>query len=444
MRPSLLLVDDDQAFTEAAAAIARLNKFEPQTAYSVATARRALTARGFDLVLMDLGLPDGSAFDLVDEVRRNGSAAAIVTGNVSVEAASRAVRLPLQEYLLKPMDHTRYEALLNETRERWFVRRGRNLHTPLPGFVGTSPLMQEVYRQIRRVSCTDATVMLVGESGTGKEVVARALHGESGRMGPFVAVNCGAVAPELLASHLFGHERGSFTGAVRQHRGHFEQAEGGTLLLDEITEMPLHLQAHLLRALETRRVARVGGTGEHPIDVRVVAATNRDPYDAIQSGQLREDLYFRLGEFCIDLPPLRQRGRDVVQIAHAILDQLNSRYAQARRFDESTLGWLTDYSWPGNVRELRNTIHRAYILSEDDDVRLSAPRAGLARRADELGMVSFAVGTPLETVEREMLMRTLAHFHGDKTRAAEALGISTKTIYNHLARQHLAFLPHGV
>jgi len=436
-RPSLLVVDDDVGFVEATTALAQLHNFEACRAHSLGAARTATQRRRFDLILVDLCLPDGSGFDLVEEIGASRGAVAVVTGNASVATAARAVRLPISDYLVKPLERSRFDALLEQAQAVWSAQGGSSDDVERCGdFIGSSAPMQALYRQIRRVAPTHANVLLVGESGTGKELAARAIHALSGRSGPFVAVNCGAVAPELLASHLFGHERGSFTGAVRQHRGHFEQAQGGTILLDEITEMPLALQAHLLRVLETRSLIRVGGDSEHALDVRVIAATNRRAEDAMAAGKLREDLYFRLGEFVLPLPPLRLLGNDIAQIGEALLLQFNVRYGTDRQFAADAWTGVANYSWPGNVRELRNAVHRAFILGDGGPVRLP-PMQDVAARGSDLavaGCLVFPVATRLDLVHREMLLRTLDHYAGDKSRTAEALGISVKTIYNHLAR----------
>ncbi|HSX62692.1 MAG TPA: sigma-54 dependent transcriptional regulator [Tahibacter sp.] len=434
-RPSLLVVDDDEGFVEAATALAQLRNFESCGAHSLDAARIATQRRRFDLILVDLCLPDGSGFDLVEEIGESRGPVAVVTGNASIATAARAVRLPVSDYLVKPLERSRFDALLEQAQSVWSAQYSAGDEVSGCGdFVGDSPAMRAVYRQIRRVAPTHANVLLVGESGTGKELAARAIHDLSGRSGPFVAVNCGAVAPELLASHLFGHERGSFTGAVRQHRGYFEQAQGGTILLDEITEMPPALQAHLLRVLETRSVIRVGGDSEHALDVRVVAATNRRAEEAMAAGQLREDLFFRLGEFVLQLPPLRLRGGDVALIGEAMLQQFNQRYGADKRYAPDAWSGVVDYAWPGNVRELRNAVHRAFILSDGNLVRLAPLRNAASAGADVAGCLVFPVGSRLDRMQREMLLRTLQHYAGDKARAAEALGISVKTIYNHLAR----------
>ncbi len=433
-RPTVLVVDDDREFVEAASLLANARQFDACSAHSLSGARLALESRPYDLVLMDVGLPDGSGLELLDEIRSSGSAVAVVTGTEMGEMAAHAANVLVSDYVLKPLTGSRLDEILARAYRTWHLR-GNVASTFVPaGFIGTSAAMRWVYEQIQKVGPTDVSVLLVGESGTGKEVAAQALHDRSNRGGPFIAVNCGAVSPELLASHLFGHERGSFTGAVRQHKGHFEQADGGTIFLDEITEMPMALQAHLLRVLETRRITRVGGSGERPVDVRVVAATNRDPAKAIDAGQLRADLFFRLGEFCLALPPLRERGDDAVLIAESIVQQLNARYGTSKKLDPTASASLRSYSWPGNVRELRNLVHRGHILSPDNYVRVACATSQALPSSDPM-LVSFRVGTPLDEVEREMMLRTLAHFHGDKAKAAHALGVSAKTVYNHLARQ---------
>jgi DNA-binding NtrC family response regulator len=431
-RPRLLVVDDDKEFVEAATTFAEASNFSARGAGTVALARDALRDDKFDLVLLDLALPDGSGFELVEEFG-NRSSIAVVTGSASVDEAARAVGMPISGYLRKPLARQQFSSLLNSvvaSRSSLAPSVGRNFQE----FVGESLAMQKVYREIQRVGPTPANVLLVGESGTGKELAARALHQVSGRTGELIGVNCGAVAPELLASHLFGHERGSFTGAIRQHRGHFEQAHGGTLLLDEITEMPLALQVHLLRVLETRRITRLGGMNEHEVDVRVIAACNRRPADAVREGRLREDLYFRLAEFSIALPPLRERGEDAVLIAEALLRDLNERYGTSKYFSHQSQANLRFATWQGNVRELRNVVYRAYIMCDDDVVVIPEGEAFDMHRIDQENILRFPLGTRLDVVEREMLIKTLEFFNGDKVSTAKALGITVKTVYNHLAR----------
>jgi DNA-binding NtrC family response regulator len=303
--------------------------------------------------------------------------------------------------------------------------------------LGNSPAMQEVLRLIARVGPTDASVLLTGESGSGKELAAQLIHRRSSRhTGPFVAINCGAVPAGLIEAELFGHEKGSFTGAVRAHAGVFERAHGGTLLLDEVTEMPLDMQTRLLRVLETRKFYRVGASVELLTDVRVIAATNRCPLKAVESAQLREDLLYRLAVFPIGMPPLRARGNDVELLAEHFLAELNARAGTQKRLSAVARMMLKQHSWPGNVRELKNCIERAFILG--DEVLEPAPliQTGASPRggqsADTRERLDIRVGSRIEDMERSLIEATLDHFQGNKRRAADALGCSLKTLYNKL------------
>ena len=296
---------------------------------------------------------------------------------------------------------------------------------------GGSSAMRTVYAMIDKVAPTPATVFVVGESGSGKELVARTIHDRSERRrGPFVAINCGAIPSNLIEAELFGHEKGAFTGASRQHRGCFERAAGGTLFLDEITEMAPDMQVRLLRVLEIGRFVRVGGDGEINSDVRIIAATNRDPQTAVREGKLREDLMYRLAVFPIHLPPLAEREGDAELIAELFLSQLNERAGSAKRFSRAALSAIRDYGWPGNVRELKNAVQRAFIMAEDVvDINL-----GQLAGPDVSGAcLKFPVGTSLAEMEKQAIYATLDHCKGNKRRCAEILGVSLKTLYNRLA-----------
>jgi DNA-binding NtrC family response regulator len=304
----------------------------------------------------------------------------------------------------------------------------------LQQIVGASKVMRRLYEAIKKVAPVDASVFLHGESGTGKELAARAIHNLSNRReGPFIPVNCGALSAELLNTELFGHERGSFTGAVRQHQGYFERASGGTLFLDEITEMPLSFQVYLLRTLETGTFIRVGGHREIKADVRFIAATNIDPWQAVETGKLRHDLLFRLMEFPLSLPPLRERGEDIVLLAHYFLDGFNTSYKENKQFTKEATRFISKNIWSGNVRELRHAIHHAFILAEDEidekDFQKGQLQSSIHHKED---FVHSLVGLPIEKVERTLILATLEHFNGDKRQAAECLGISLKTLYNRL------------
>jgi DNA-binding NtrC family response regulator len=315
-----------------------------------------------------------------------------------------------------------------------FVAAARAASAPALGrfgrLYGSSTVMHEVYRMIEKVAPTEATVFITGESGCGKELVARTIHERSPRAhGAFVAINCGAIPQNLIEAELFGHERGAFTGANRQHRGCFERAEGGTLFLDEITEMPPEMQVRLLRVLEMGRFVRVGGDGEIRTNVRVLTATNRDALDAVRDGRLREDLMYRLAVFPIALPPLREREGDTELLAEHFLQSLNVESSASKRFSRAALTTIRAYHWPGNVRELKNAVHRAFIMAEE---LVELDLAGLACPAVEGECLRVPVGTSLAEMERQAIFATLDHCRGNKRRAAEMLGVSLKTLYNRL------------
>jgi len=324
-------------------------------------------------------------------------------------------------------------------RIRLLSERASPVERSFPGFgflYGASSAMRDVYRMIERVAPTEATVFFVGESGCGKELAARTLHEHSARRaGPFVAVNCGAIPSALIEAELFGYEKGAFTGAARTHKGVFERAAGGTLFLDEVTEMAPDMQVRLLRVLESGVFARVGGEEEVHADVRVVAATNREPVAAVQEGRLREDLMYRLAVFPIELPPLRKRGEDVELLAEYFVTEFNREAGADKRLGSETRAALLAHSWPGNVRELRNAIQRAYILADgvievDPGTLVASER--LKSRATGAAL-QFEIGVPLAEMERRTIFATLDHYRGNKRRCAEVLGVSLKTLYNRLS-----------
>ena len=320
------------------------------------------------------------------------------------------------------------------------VARSNFCESELP-YVATNPLlgnsaaMQEVFRLIERVGPTEASVLMTGESGSGKELAAQSIHDRSPRRaGPFIAINCGAIPAGLIEAELFGYEKGSFTGAMRAHAGVFERAQGGTLLLDEVTEMPLDMQTRLLRVLETRKFYRVGASTEFRCDVRVIASTNRCPLLAVQNGQLREDLLYRLAVFPIDLPPLRSRGQDVDLLAEHFLADLNVQSGTQKRLSAAARMTLKQHAWPGNVRELKNCIERAFILC-DQTLELAPLIQNMARAGESIpdrDRLDIRVGSRIYDMERSLIEATLDYFKGNKRRAADALGCSLKTLYNKL------------
>lgn len=299
---------------------------------------------------------------------------------------------------------------------------------------GNSDAMLDLYKQIERVAPSMATVLIVGESGTGKELVAKTVHAKSHRADkPFIPVNCGAIPPTLIEAELFGHEKGSFTGAIQQQAGYFEHAAGGTLFLDEVTEMPPEMQTKLLRVLESGTFHRVGGSAELKADVRVVAATNRDPQEAVADGLFREDLFYRLAVFPLRVPPLRERTQDIELLANIFLANFNAGAKTRKTFSAKSLEVLNNYAWPGNVRELKNTLYRAYIMA--DEV-VEVPPPGQARTQPRStwqdGQLHLQIGMSLAEAQREIILAMLDHFSGDKRETARALGISLKTLYNRL------------
>jgi DNA-binding NtrC family response regulator len=434
-----LLIEDDPAILRSLAEFVSSIGYRVHTAEHLGQAKAELHAERFDVVLSDLQLPDGTALDLLDDLAAPADTNVIlITGHGSVDSAVRAFRSGAVDYLTKPVDMDRLRNLLTARARAPQARAEVAAVRELGRFgtmVGVSRPMQAVYEQILRVAETDASVLVTGETGTGKELVAQTIHDRSKRSrGRFVAINCGAISSGLIESELFGHERGSFTGATRLHQGLFEQAHGGTLFLDEIGEMPLELQVKLLRALESRQIRRIGGDRAIEIDVRVVAATNRDPARAVADGTLRDDLLYRLNVFPIALPPLRERGGDVAMLAAHLLYGLNRTAGLAKTLTPEAIEQLAAYAWPGNVRELRNAMERAFILASEEirPEMLPFAEAQCARVNGNGQPLTVRVGTSIASAERALIEATLEHTGRDKRRAAALLGISLKTLYNRL------------
>jgi len=428
------------------------------------------------IVVTDLKMPRMDGMELLSRIGDLPQRIAVVmlTAQGSIESAVDAMRMGAYDYIPKPVDPVRLRTILQnaslqheadvatETTRRVVRDTGR-----LGPLVGNSPLMKEIFSLIERVAPSNVSVLVTGESGTGKELVARALHDLSARRNkPFVAVNCAAIPETLIESEIFGHEKGSFTGALERRAGCFELAEEGTLLLDEIGEMPAATQAKLLRVLEDRKLRRLGSKVETPVDVRVVAATNKDPEQAVANGELRGDLYYRLNVFNIQMPPLRDHVKDVAAIAEKMIGDMNERHGcTVTGVKDSLLKRMEEYGWPGNVRELRNTIERAVILAgsgmlvvehlpphfgeqgfapmANKSGRFTAPAMGSAaevssgsgevqRYLEDKNTVRVEVGTTVDEAERQLILKTLLSTHNNKTKAAEILGISSKTLQNKL------------
>jgi DNA-binding NtrC family response regulator len=401
------------------------------------------------VVIADLVMPKLDGLGLLQALRETLPWASVIllTAHASVETAVAAMKQGAYDYLTKPVDIPRLKLLVEKAlaqgatvREVVALRRQLRAVWGSGALIGTSRAMQEVYRLIDLAAPTTAPVLVTGESGTGKELVARRLHEQSPRSsGPFVAVNCSAIPETLLESEIFGHEKGAFTGALERRAGCFELANGGTLFLDEVAEMAPGTQAKFLRILQDGTVRRLGGKTELQVDVRVVAATNRDPAEAIREGRLREDLYYRLNVVTITLAPLRARRDDIPLLLEAFIQEFNAKYGkQVRSVDEGTLQSLLEHPWPGNVRELRNAIERAIIVCDADLIGAQhlPPAAPATLPSREAGgdTVVLAVGTTVDEAERQLILRTLVSTGNNKARAAEILGISLKTLHNKLHR----------
>ena len=425
------------------------------------------------IIVTDLKMPRMDGMELLNRIGELPQRIAVVmlTAQGSIESAVDAMRMGAYDYIPKPVDPHRLKTILhNASRQREadaeLETTGRQLRDTgvLGPMVGSSPQMVEIFSMIERIAPSNVSVLVTGESGTGKELVARALHDLSARrLKPFVAVNCAAIPETLIESEIFGHEKGAFTGALERRAGCFELAEEGTLLLDEIGEMPMATQAKLLRVLEDRKLRRLGSKIETPVDVRVVAATNKDPEKAVANGELRGDLYYRLNVFNIQMPALRDHLMDVSAIAEKMIDDMNERHhCTVAGLKDSLMIRLESYKWPGNVRELRNTIERAVILAGSGMLgvehlpphfgepgfapppnRVNGVEAAVAaaqanhfddsqRRLDESNSVRVEVGTTVDEAERQLILKTLVATHNNKTKAAEILGISSKTLQNKL------------
>jgi DNA-binding NtrC family response regulator len=406
-----------------------------------------------DIVVTDLKMPRMDGIGLLTKLTEDGSGlnsnlvVIVLTAMGSIDLAVDAMKMGAYDFLQKPVDATRLRTILaNATRQRETeieleVTRRRLRETGvLDGLVGSSPAMLEILSLIERIAPSNVSVLITGESGTGKELVARTLHNLSPRKSrPFVAVNCAAIPETLIESELFGHERGAFTGAVEKRAGCFELAAGGTLLLDELGEMPAPTQAKLLRVLEERKLRRIGGRTEQEVDVRVLAATNRDPEKAVADGSLRADLFYRLNVFHIAMPPLREHLEDLPAMANGMIAEMNARHGRkVTGVAPSMLDRMMTYGWPGNGRELRNAIERAVILCPDGtplDADHLPPNFGKAQAAAaslDATIVPVRVGSTVEEGERLLILRTLKTTGQNKTRAAQILGISLKTLHNKL------------
>lgn len=439
-RPKILVVEDDKNSLSGLLTLLQHEGYETSGAISAYEALALMDTRHYDIVLADMKLPGLGALSLIEEIRKKDSDIPVVvmTAYSSVENAVAAIKKGAEEYLTKPLDISALKRTLKNLRERQqLLKDNEALRTrlekkqPFPEFVGSTPEMHKIFETIRDVAPSTATVLIYGETGVGKEMVAQAIHQSSKRKnGPFVVLHCAALAEGVLESELFGHDKGSFTGALYTRKGRFELAHQGTLFLDEISEMSLQVQVKLLRVVETCQFERVGGEATKEVDVRLIAATNKDLLKEVSEGRFREDLYYRINVININIPPLRERKADIP----LLVDYFVIRYVQKNDKDikgvsPEAMKLLKDYNWPGNVRELENTIERAVVLSKKDVIEPEHLPPNLVPRSDSITpSLQVRIGTSLKDVEKEVIMKTLELTGGNKTDAAKLLGVSTRKI----------------
>jgi DNA-binding NtrC family response regulator len=455
----VLIIDDEPAIAESLSEL--LSGWGYETAAAADGLAGLTRAESFSpsVIITDVFMPRLDGFGLLREIRERSPEIAVIllTGQGTIEMAVRAIQEEgAYHYFEKPLDFAKLRLVIeraveySETRrENDALRRQLRDRGAFGELVGASEPMRQIYSLVEQVAPSSASVLLTGESGTGKELVARTIHNLSPRKNAaFVAINCSAIPETLMESELFGHEKGAFTGAAARRQGCFELANGGTLLLDEIAEMPTLLQAKLLRVLEERKVRRLGGAQEIPVDARVLAATNRDPHEAVRNGSFREDLLYRLNVITIELPPLRRRKEDLPLLAQHLITQLAEKHGRPARFlSAAALAALQSHHWPGNVREMRNVIERAVIICSGETIErhhLAPYPLDQRARARSEDTITLPVGTPIEEVERQMILRTLQKTDNNKTRAAELLQISLKTLHNKLRLyRESGLLPEG-
>src|SRR5579862_6545876 len=447
MQEKILIVEDEENERTGLAELVRAWGYDAETASDGVEGLQAIESWNPGIVITDLRMPRMDGMQLLEQIAAQPQQVAVIllTAQGSIDAAVTAMKSGAFDFIEKPVNPTRLRNILqNASRlrgtERELEANRRKLRDigVLGSLVGPSKRMQEVFRLIEMVAPSTASVLITGESGTGKELVARTVHGLSMRKTkPFVAINCAAIPETLIESEIFGHEKGAFTGALERRIGCFELAEGGTLLLDEIGEMPIATQAKLLRVLEDHKLRRLGSKVETTVDVRVLAATNKVPEEAVSKGELRHDLYYRLNVFNIHMPPLREHKEDIQDLVRSLLADMNQKHdRKVADVSEAVLNIFQTYSWPGNVRELRNTLERAVIVCESGLVETKHLPPGFGQSVrpvvNDPDAVHLGVGTTVGEAEKLLILKTLQATSNNKTRAAEILGISLKTLHNKL------------
>jgi DNA-binding NtrC family response regulator len=445
----ILIADDERAITDGLSAILGDEGYTVDVAVDGQKALERLTNETYGVVLADLKMPKLDGLALLKEMQQREvhTECIIITGQATVDSAVQAMRQGAYDYIEKPLNSeklNRLKALIPKAVDKFIVKQtNRALASELEHLThygeltGQSEQMRAVYQLIEAVAPSTASVIILGESGTGKELVARALHAKSDRAkGPFFPLNCAALPKDILENELFGHEKGAFTGSTNEKAGAFELAHGGTLFLDEVAEMPPDIQVKLLRSLESRQVRRLGGKKEIDVDIRVVAATNKDLEEALADGELREDLYYRLAVVPIYLPPLRERVGDIKLLANEFL----ARYSRQNNkkvtgLDDAAWEWILSYNWPGNVRELKNAVERAVIMARGTTISAADIVPRHLRTSGEIPtMVSVPVGSSLADAKRQLVLRTFASTGGDVERSAKLLGMPTMELRGELAR----------
>ena len=451
-KAKVLVVDDDKLILRFLEEFLTQKGFEPTLATDGKEAESIFSSEEFDVVLSDVMMPDIDGIELLRRIKEKDPEVPVIliTAFGEVETAVEAMKKGAYDYITKPFNYDSLLLALKRAAEKFsLVKKNRQLSDALrkkhhfENIIASSGQMEEVFFLISKVASSNASILIHGESGTGKELVARAIHDHSSRKdGPFIAVNCAAIPRELMESELFGHVKGSFTGAIADKKGKFELADGGTIFLDEIGDLDISLQAKILRALQEREFERVGGTKAIRVNIRLIAATNKDLARAMKEGSFREDLFYRLSVIPLRIPPLRERSEDILYLAEHFLGKYNQENGKnIKGIDPEAMQALKTYDWPGNVRELENCMERAVVMAESDRIRLSdlplALQSGRVEEAGPLGGeskkgVSWELCRPIREIEKEYILRTLEEMKGNRTRTAEVLEISVRGLHGKL------------
>lgn len=443
MKARVLVIDDDKNHREGLVLLLQAHNYKVDQADGANPAMQLIQKNAYDLVITDFKMKEIDGMELLKMINDYDPLLKVimVTGYSSIEHAVRAVHLGAVDYIPKPVDPAKLKIIIERILKAPIITKKIDVpekYIHFDDLVGKSRGIKNVIKKVHEIADVDVPVLIFGESGTGKELVAQAIHKASLRKDePFIAVNTGAIPKDLISSELFGHVKGAFTGAIDNKKGKFEEANGGTLFLDEISSMSSQVQIALLRVLENQKIDRVGGAQEIDINVRIVAATNENMDDMIAAGKFREDLYYRLNVYNIEIPPLRDRSEDIPLICSYFLEKFNNEYAKnVAEFDDETLEVLKRYSWPGNIRELRNIVLRSMIGAKNVIKKKDLPE--MIRKGTVPGHeIRFPAGTPLPDIERESIIKTLQMAKGNKLKAAEILGISRRSLYNKLEDYHI-------